>query len=165
MCATTMSLFIFLSQNNLDESLEKMYKSESESIVKHTLLSFEHQLSSVEDTLEQLRQSLIVVDKYSSNTAEITALIQERQESFAINGRIIYGLENGDFFLGVDDNIPESYNPIEQEWYKLALENGVVDINTVYPQFIKKLKAAGIDKIVAVKQRQLNAWATANRIK
>ena len=123
MCATTMSLFIFLSQKNLNESLEKMYKNESESILKHTLLSFEHQFSTVEDTLEQLRQSLLVVDKYSSSTAEIAALIQERQERFAVNGHIIYGLENGDFFQGVDDNIPESYNPIEQEWYKLALEN------------------------------------------
>ena len=107
MCITTMSLFTFLSQKNLNESLEKMYKNESESILKHTLLSFEHQLSSVEDILEQLRQSLLVVNKYSSNTAEIAALIQEQQESFPINGRIIYGLENGDFFQGVDDNIPE----------------------------------------------------------
>lgn len=47
--------------------------------------------------------------------------------------------------------------------YKLALENGAVDPIKVLPEFISKLKAAGIDKIVAEKQRQLNKWITTNK--
>lgn len=49
--------------------------------------------------------------------------------------------------------------------YRLAIENGTVDFNKVYPEFIKKLKAAGIDKIIALKQKQLDAWVKANNIK
>lgn len=123
MCVTTMSLFTFLSQKNLNESLEMMYKNESESILKNTLLSFEHQLASVEDTLAQLRQSLLILNKYSNSTDEFEALIKERQETFPIHGQIIYGLANGDFYQGIDHNIPKSYNPIEQDWYQFALEN------------------------------------------
>ncbi len=43
--------------------------------------------------------------------------------------------------------------------YKLSLESGSVDIDEVYPTFISKLESAGIDKIIAEKQSQLDAWA------
>lgn len=118
-----MSLFTFLSQKNLNESLEKMYKNESESILTHTLLSFEHRLSTVEDTLEQLRQSLLALSKYPSEKEEIAAFIQERQQSFPVNGHIIYGLENGDVYQGFVDKIPDSYNPVAEDWYQFALKN------------------------------------------
>lgn len=42
--------------------------------------------------------------------------------------------------------------------YKPALENGAVDPEKVLPEFIGKLKAAGIDKIVSEKQKQLDKW-------
>lgn len=47
--------------------------------------------------------------------------------------------------------------------YKLALENGAVDPDKVLPDFISKLKTAGIDKIVEEKQRQLDKWAQENK--
>lgn len=43
--------------------------------------------------------------------------------------------------------------------YKLPLETGSVDPAKVLPEFISKLKAAGIDKIIEEKQRQLDEWA------
>jgi putative aldouronate transport system substrate-binding protein len=43
--------------------------------------------------------------------------------------------------------------------YKNSLENGAADPKTVLPVFIQKLKAAGIDKIIAEKQKQLDQWA------
>lgn len=46
--------------------------------------------------------------------------------------------------------------------YKLSLETGSVDPDKILPQFNAKLKAAGIDKIVAEKQKQLDEWAKAN---
>ena len=48
--------------------------------------------------------------------------------------------------------------------YKMSLEGGVVDPSEVYPQFIERLKQAGIDKVIAEKQRQLDEWAAANNV-
>lgn len=49
--------------------------------------------------------------------------------------------------------------------YGKPLGCGAVDVDKVLPEFISKLKAAGIDKIVAEKQKQLDAWAAANNVK
>lgn len=46
--------------------------------------------------------------------------------------------------------------------YQAALENGALDPDKTLPEFIGKLKDAGIDKIIAEKQKQLDAWAAAN---
>lgn len=50
-----------------------------------------------------------------------------------------------------------------QNQYKIALETGTVDPVAKLPEFIKQLKSAGIDKIIAEKQKQLDAWAAANK--
>lgn len=42
--------------------------------------------------------------------------------------------------------------------YLPVLESGSVDLDTVYPAFIADLKAAGMDKIIAEKQRQLDLF-------
>ncbi|WP_066051099.1 ABC transporter substrate-binding protein [Robertmurraya korlensis] len=49
-------------------------------------------------------------------------------------------------------------NVIDQ--YKLSLETGSVDPDEVLPEFISKLKAAGIDTIIKEKQKQLDEWAS-----
>jgi len=46
--------------------------------------------------------------------------------------------------------------------YKGGLENGVLDPNVTLPVFIDKLKAAGLDEIIAEKQKQLDVWAASN---
>jgi len=43
--------------------------------------------------------------------------------------------------------------------YKLPLETGSVDPDKVLPDFVAKLRSAGIDKIIAEKQKQLDEWA------
>ena len=43
--------------------------------------------------------------------------------------------------------------------YRTSLECGEVDPDEVLPKFIEELKAAGIDKIVAEKQAQLDSWS------
>lgn len=45
--------------------------------------------------------------------------------------------------------------------YRAGLEFGVLDPETALPEFIEKLKAAGIDKVVAEKQKQLDEWLAA----
>jgi putative aldouronate transport system substrate-binding protein len=49
--------------------------------------------------------------------------------------------------------------------YSSPLESGVVDPDKVLPEFVSKLKASGIDKVISEKQRQLNQWAAENNIK
>lgn len=46
--------------------------------------------------------------------------------------------------------------------YRVALECGAIDPDKMLPEFISKLKDAGIDKIIAEKQKQLDAWAASN---
>lgn len=52
-----------------------------------------------------------------------------------------------------------------QNQYKFALEDGAVDPVVNLPKFINDLKAAGIDKVIAAKQEQLDNWATSQGIK
>jgi putative aldouronate transport system substrate-binding protein len=47
-------------------------------------------------------------------------------------------------------------NVIKQ--YQRALETGSVDIEKVLPEYEEKLKAAGLDKVVAEKQKQFDAF-------
>ncbi|MGO4273980.1 ABC transporter substrate-binding protein, partial [Paenibacillus sp. TAF58] len=47
--------------------------------------------------------------------------------------------------------------------YAKGLESGTLDPADKLPEFRAKLKAAGIDKVIAEKQKQLDAWAAANK--
>lgn len=46
--------------------------------------------------------------------------------------------------------------------YVKSIESGAVDPNKILPEFISKLKAAGLNRVIAEKQKQLNAWVLAN---
>nr|WP_225446570.1 DUF3502 domain-containing protein [Paenibacillus rhizovicinus] len=45
--------------------------------------------------------------------------------------------------------------------YAIGLNSGGLDPDKYVPELNKKLKAAGIDTIIAEKQRQVDAWAPA----
>ncbi|HZG84037.1 ABC transporter substrate-binding protein [Paenibacillus sp.] len=47
--------------------------------------------------------------------------------------------------------------------YKLGLETGMLDPAKVLPEFIAQLKVAGIDEVIAEKQKQLDEWAATNK--
>ncbi|KRE45898.1 ABC transporter substrate-binding protein [Paenibacillus sp. Soil724D2] len=47
--------------------------------------------------------------------------------------------------------------------YAKGLESGTLEPVDKLPEFRAKLKAAGIDKVIVEKQKQLDAWATANK--
>ncbi|GAE93118.1 multiple sugar ABC transporter [Gracilibacillus boraciitolerans JCM 21714] len=51
-----------------------------------------------------------------------------------------------------------------KEQYLLGLETGSLDLESVYPEFIERLKEAGIEKIIEEKQRQLDEWAEINGV-
>jgi len=46
---------------------------------------------------------------------------------------------------------------VVEEYYSM-LVYGVVDVDEVYPEFIEKLDAAGVDKIISELQSQIDAW-------
>jgi putative aldouronate transport system substrate-binding protein len=46
--------------------------------------------------------------------------------------------------------------------YRLGLEYGLVDPDVVLPRFTRALENAGINEVIAEKQRQLNIWADLN---
>ncbi|MFD0717453.1 ABC transporter substrate-binding protein [Paenibacillus sp. GCM10027626] len=50
-----------------------------------------------------------------------------------------------------------------KDQYKIGLENGTLDPDKYLPEFIAKLKSAGIDKIIVEKQKQLDEWAKTNQ--
>jgi putative aldouronate transport system substrate-binding protein len=47
--------------------------------------------------------------------------------------------------------------------FKMALETGSVDPDKILPDFIAQMKAAGIDKIIAEKQKQIDEWAATKK--
>ncbi|QHW33949.1 ABC transporter substrate-binding protein [Paenibacillus rhizovicinus] len=47
--------------------------------------------------------------------------------------------------------------------YALALETGTLDPAKTLPKYSQELKAAGVDKIIAEKQKQLDEWLAANK--
>ncbi|MFJ5771737.1 EAL domain-containing protein [Psychrobacillus sp. NPDC093180] len=118
-----MSLFILLSYKNLNESLEELYKKEAESVLMQTFLSFGYQFLTVENTLNQLSHSLLMLNDYSSSQAEIASMLEEYQKNSVVNGKMMYGLANGEFYRGEYKEIPDDYHPAEQLWYKLAMQN------------------------------------------
>jgi putative aldouronate transport system substrate-binding protein len=57
----------------------------------------------------------------------------------------------------VKNELAATNNVVSQ--YQGALYSGSVDPEKVIPEFVSKLKSAGMDKIIAEKQRQLDEWA------
>lgn len=49
--------------------------------------------------------------------------------------------------------------------YRRSIESGVLDPDKALPEFLKKLEDAGINKIIAEKQKQLDEWAAGNAAK
>ncbi|MFD0620540.1 ABC transporter substrate-binding protein [Paenibacillus sp. GCM10027629] len=47
--------------------------------------------------------------------------------------------------------------------FRVGLETGTLDPAANLPEFNNKMKAAGLDKIIAEKQKQLDAWAQASK--
>lgn len=67
-------------------------------------------------------------------------------------------------FMFKPDNVKTeiaALNNKKDQYYRQII-TGSVDPEQVIPEFVLKLKEAGIDKVIAEKQSQLDAWAKAN---
>ncbi|MDL2287883.1 ABC transporter substrate-binding protein [Oscillospiraceae bacterium OttesenSCG-928-F05] len=69
-------------------------------------------------------------------------------------------LSNGLGFTFDVTNVKSEYALITSVWgeYATAISNGTVDPESTVPDYIDKMKAAGVDKVVAEKQRQFDLW-------
>jgi putative aldouronate transport system substrate-binding protein len=63
----------------------------------------------------------------------------------------------------VKDEVAACQNVLNR--YKQGIESGSLDPDKLLPEFVSRLKASGLDKIIAEKQRQLDAWAKANGVR
>lgn len=61
----------------------------------------------------------------------------------------------------VQTELAAATNVLEQ--FRFGLETGTLDPEKTVPDFVNRLKAAGIDVIIEEKQKQLDAWAEANK--
>jgi putative aldouronate transport system substrate-binding protein len=61
----------------------------------------------------------------------------------------------------VNTEVAAVQNVVSQ--YRKSLENGASDPAIVLPEYQAKLKAAGLEKIIAEKQKQLDEWVKANK--
>ncbi|MGO4373383.1 ABC transporter substrate-binding protein, partial [Paenibacillus sp. MCAF20] len=61
----------------------------------------------------------------------------------------------------VKNEITALQNVVEQ--YRKALESGTFDPADKLQEYKEKLKSAGIDKVIAEKQKQLDEWAATNK--
>lgn len=84
------------------------------------------------------------------------------EQTAAFNDKAIKSKALGFIFdsYAVRTEVAAVTNVLEQ--YKLGLETGTLDPDQVYDEFIAKLKDAGIDTIIAEKQKQLDEWASKN---
>lgn len=80
------------------------------------------------------------------------------EQSKALDARSVLSPAFGFLYDGskVANEVTACNNVVSQ--YKDVLGSGSVDVETVLPEFIQALKDAGIDTIVAEKQRQYNEW-------
>ncbi|WP_436245248.1 ABC transporter substrate-binding protein [Paenibacillus sp. LjRoot56] len=62
--------------------------------------------------------------------------------------------------------VKTEYTSLEniKKQYLNGLNTGTLDPDKTLPEFIAKLKSAGIDKVIAEKQKQLDEWAKINHI-
>lgn len=70
-------------------------------------------------------------------------------------------------FLYDNTNVKNEVSAVQNVYnqYRMSLECGLVDYNKVIPEMVDKMNAAGLQKIIDEKQKQLDAWAKLNGIK
>ncbi len=106
-------------------------------------------------TADFLNGNQFITIPWAGDGADIRQKQQESLENSPISKYLGFAFDQTE----VQNEITACFNVGEQ--YKKGLASGSVDYDTIYPEFTAALEAAGIDKIVAAYQEQLNAWLAA----
>lgn len=93
-------------------------------------------------------------DKYFLNSSALKERLKEFSEQ-----AVSLGFEYSGFYFDITKVAIEKKQVQKVlDFYLDILETGSVDLDTIYPQFIKELENAGIDILIAEKQKQLDLW-------
>lgn len=123
---TTTILFVILSYISISKSLNNQYINESRSVLDQTTNYFELQFSNVQNILDNLSQDL------TDESINIDEVLQSYQHLTLTSSQILFGLENGQYYLSMNQILPATYTPVEQEWYKNAGGNNEISWTEPY---------------------------------
>jgi putative aldouronate transport system substrate-binding protein len=93
---------------------------------------------------------------WTGNTPDVWEKIKQMNQNAVISKAMGFSYDP----TPVKTEVTAVSNAYEQ--YKKGLESGSVDANKILPQMLAKLKASGIDKVIAEKQKQFDVWLKAN---
>lgn len=99
----------------------------------------------------------LIAHVWEGNDPNNSKILAENNKTAPISNALGFTFDSSK----VKTEIASVTNVVNQ--YVPGLDTGSVDPDKQLPEFISKLKAAGIDKIIAEKQRQLDAWVAKNK--
>lgn len=114
---TTMSLFGFLSYQNLSKSLIQQYENKAESSLNEINNAFHHHFSHIETILVQFSKSSSLITNYKEQFEYINASLQEYQKMLPPSSRIFFYVDENTKFYGSNHDIPSSFQLTKQPWY------------------------------------------------
>lgn len=117
--------------------MEKQYKHQSELVLTEASLSFKNQLTNIENILNQFANSQIVLSEDARNHESISSLIKIYQDLSMTSGLIFYTSTHGEYYQGLANEMPAGFNPVEQDWYNLAIsKHGEIVWTEPYLDFV-----------------------------
>ncbi|MBQ6363644.1 MAG: ABC transporter substrate-binding protein [Lachnospiraceae bacterium] len=100
----------------------------------------------------------LIADPLVGNTPDYNELLRQNNLTAPVSRAMGFSFDNS----SVSSEIAAIYAVVDE--YRAGLLGGALDLDENYPRFIQKLKDAGIDTVIAEKQKQLDAWAQENGV-
>ena len=100
----------------------------------------------------------LIADPLVGNTSDYNELLRQNNLTAPVSRAMGFSFDNS----SVSSEIAAIYAVVDE--YRAGLIGGALDLDENYPRFIQKLKDAGIDAVIAEKQKQLDAWAQENGV-
>lgn len=120
---TSVLIFGYLSYRNVHNTFNEKYENESEIVLNDTAHSFEEYFASSMKALNTIADDRRLYDLTDNGTISSDAI----QSILPDGSTIQIGYIDGDYVNMKEENIPESYDPREQDWYQKAVaDSGVV---------------------------------------
>jgi putative aldouronate transport system substrate-binding protein len=108
-------------------------------------------------TADFLYGSRFLIKPWVGSPENLRETQKKENDSAPISKYLGFSVDN----TGLENVVTACANVVKQ--YKPSLVSGSADYKKVYPEFVDKLKAAGIDKLIEAYQKQLDAWLAAKK--
>ncbi|MCM8709942.1 ABC transporter substrate-binding protein [Clostridium sp. SYSU_GA19001] len=107
-------------------------------------------------TADFLYGNRFLITPWAGSPENIREIQKKENEKAPVSKYLGFSVDD----TGIENEVTACANVVRQ--YKPALVSGSADYKKVYPEFIDKLKAAGIDKVIQTYQKQLDEWLVKN---